>query len=90
MAKKPSANDGDLEMLAGSTEDDFIEAMTSVKEYELLYSQFSILSRFASLASKLCQAAVLVSGCTGILLTAERRIEITCNSLPCEVHVCFW
>ena len=53
--QKAAANDGDeLDLISGTTEDDFTEAMTHIRERELLYGNTSLLSKFGSMVSEIC------------------------------------
>ena len=54
-AKKgePSEQD-ELDLIGGTTEDDFTEAMTHIREKELLYGEKSLLSNFGPLVTELC------------------------------------
>ncbi|KAG0647127.1 xcap-d2 [Hyphodiscus hymeniophilus] len=51
-AAKEAADD--LDMIGGTTEDDFTEAMTHIRERELLYGQNSLLANFGPLVSEIC------------------------------------
>ena len=51
-AAKEAADD--LDMIGGTTEDDFTEAMTHIRERELLYGENSLLSNFGPLVSEIC------------------------------------
>ena len=44
----------DLDMIGGTTEDDFTEAMTHIRERELLYGETSLLASFGPLVSEIC------------------------------------
>lgn len=44
----------DLDMIGGTTEDDFTEAMTHIRERELLYGNNSLLANFGPLVSEIC------------------------------------
>ncbi|KAH8779334.1 armadillo-type protein [Hyaloscypha finlandica] len=44
----------DLDMIGGTTEDDFTEAMTHIRERELLYGENSLLANFGPLVSEIC------------------------------------
>lgn len=45
----------DLDMVGGTTEDDFSDAMAHIREKELLYGKASLLSRFGPLAADICR-----------------------------------
>ncbi|KIN00875.1 hypothetical protein OIDMADRAFT_103603 [Oidiodendron maius Zn] len=51
-AAKEAADD--LDMIGGTTEDDFTEAMTHIRERELLYGGNSLLANFGPLVSEIC------------------------------------
>lgn len=51
-ATKEAADD--LDMIGGTTEDDFTEAMTHIRERELLYGENSLLANFGPLVSEIC------------------------------------
>jgi len=44
----------DLDMIGGTTEDDFTEAMNQIRERELLYGETSLLSHFGSMVAEIC------------------------------------
>ncbi|RLV93391.1 Condensin complex subunit 1 [Spathaspora sp. JA1] len=46
--------DNELEMIGGTSEDDFTDAVIHVKEKELLYGDNSMLARFGPLAKEIC------------------------------------
>lgn len=50
------AEDNELEMIGGTSEDDFADAVIHVKEKELLYADNSLLKSFGSLARKICSS----------------------------------
>ncbi|WBW72186.1 condensin complex non-SMC subunit Cnd1 [Schizosaccharomyces osmophilus] len=49
-----SANQSEFDLITGTSEDDFAEAMTFIRERELLYGENSLLSRFAPLVVEVC------------------------------------
>ncbi len=51
-AAKEAADD--LDMIGGTTEDDFTDAMAHIRERELLYGENSLLSNFGPLVSEIC------------------------------------
>lgn len=51
-ANKPESDD--LDMIGGTTEDDFTEAMAHIRERELLYGPNSLLANFGPLVSEIC------------------------------------
>ena len=53
--KKGSSEDQDeLDLIGGTTEDDFTEAMAHIRERELLYGENSLLSNFGPLVTEIC------------------------------------
>lgn len=50
--KNGSANE--LEMIGGTSEDDFADAISFIKEKELLYGEHSILARFGPMVREIC------------------------------------
>ena len=44
----------ELDLIGGTTEDDFTEAMTHIRERELLYGETSLLSKFGPLVVEIC------------------------------------
>lgn len=51
--KDPTGGD-ELDLIGGTTEDDFTEAMNHIRERELLYGEKSLLSNFGPLVTELC------------------------------------
>lgn len=51
-AAKEAADD--LDMIGGTTEDDFTDAMAHIRERELLYGQNSLLAHFGPLVTEIC------------------------------------
>ena len=52
---KPAGVDQDeLDLISGTTEDDFTEAMTHIRERELLYGENSLLSKFGGMVTEIC------------------------------------
>lgn len=55
LAEKPSDTEQDeLDLIGGTTEDDFTEAMAHIRERELLYGQNSLLANFGPLVTEIC------------------------------------
>lgn len=53
--KEPQEEEGDeLDLIGGTTEDDFTEAMAHIRERELLFGPTSLLSLFGPLVSEIC------------------------------------
>ncbi|KAG0643467.1 armadillo-type protein [Tuber brumale] len=52
--KKGGEEPDDLDLIGGTTEDDFTEAMGIIRERELLYGEKSILSNFGPLCTEIC------------------------------------
>jgi len=49
-----SAEDDELDLIGGTTEDDFTDAMNHIRERELLYGENSLLSNFGPLVEEIC------------------------------------
>ena len=47
-------NDSELDLIGGTTEDDFTEAMAHIRERELLYGENSLLTNFGPLVTEIC------------------------------------
>ncbi|KAK3936931.1 condensin-like protein [Diplogelasinospora grovesii] len=53
--KTPAPEEGDeLDLIGGTTEDDFTEAMAHIRERELLYGPSSLLAMFGPMVSEIC------------------------------------
>lgn len=52
--KGASTDQDELDLIGGTTEDDFTEAMTHIRERELLYGENSLLSHYAPMVTELC------------------------------------
>ncbi|KAL9000825.1 MAG: hypothetical protein Q9169_000579 [Polycauliona sp. 2 TL-2023] len=52
--KNAPAEQDELDLIGGTTEDDFTEAMTHIRERELLYGSNSLLSHYAPLVTEIC------------------------------------
>lgn len=48
------AEDNELDLIGGTTEDDFTEAMAHIRERELLYGENSLLTNFGPLVAEIC------------------------------------
>ncbi|KAL9100937.1 MAG: hypothetical protein Q9163_003752 [Psora crenata] len=53
-AKSAGTDEQELDLIGGTTEDDFTEAMTHIRERELLYGERSLLANFGPLVAELC------------------------------------
>lgn len=53
-SEKEKEDADELDLIGGTTEDDFTEAMTHIRERELLYGPTSLLSLFGPLVSEIC------------------------------------
>lgn len=51
---KEKGEENELEMIGGTSEDDFADAVIYIKEKEILYSESSILARFAPMVKEIC------------------------------------
>lgn len=52
--KSAAVDQDELDLIGGTTEDDFTEAMTHIRERELLYGGSSLLSNFGPLVTEIC------------------------------------
>ncbi|KAK2877834.1 hypothetical protein FQN49_001152 [Arthroderma sp. PD_2] len=52
--KDDAAEDDELDLIGGTTEDDFTEAMAHIRERELLYGDNSLLTHFGPLVTEIC------------------------------------
>ncbi|KAI9873863.1 MAG: Condensin complex subunit, partial [Pleopsidium flavum] len=52
--KRASVDNDELDLIGGTTEDDFTEAMAHIRERELLYGEKSLLANFGPLVTELC------------------------------------
>lgn len=52
--KKDDQADNELDLIGGTTEDDFTEAMAHIRERELLYGENSLLTNFGPLVTEIC------------------------------------
>src|SRR5690606_15182972 len=55
-ASKDTADQDELDLIGGTTEDDFAEAMAHVREKELLYGEKSLLKHFGPLVTEICSS----------------------------------
>lgn len=53
-SKTATVDQDELDLIGGTTEDDFTEAMTHIRERELLYGENSLLSNFGPLVTEIC------------------------------------
>ena len=53
-SQTPAEDQDELDLIGGTTEDDFTEAMAHIRERELLYGVNSLLSNFGPLVSEIC------------------------------------
>lgn len=52
--KSADGEHDELDLIGGTTEDDFTEAMSHIRERELLYGEHSLLSNFGPLVTEIC------------------------------------
>lgn len=52
--KKDTNDQDELDLIGGTTEDDFTEAMAHIRERELLYGEKSLLANFGPLVTEIC------------------------------------
>lgn len=55
-ASKEAAEQDELDLIGGTTEDDFAEAMGNIREKELLYGEKSLLRHFGPLVTEICSS----------------------------------
>ena len=53
-SKTATVDQDELDLIGGTTEDDFTEAMAQIRERELLYGDNSLLSNFGPLGTEIC------------------------------------
>lgn len=53
-AANDQTEDNELDLIGGTTEDDFTEAMAHIRERELLYGESSLLTNFGPLVTEIC------------------------------------
>lgn len=53
-SKSEPTEDNELDLIGGTTEDDFTEAMAHIREREILYGSQSLLSNFGPLLTEIC------------------------------------
>ncbi len=54
LKKSAESEQDDLDLIGGTTEDDFTERMSYIRERELLYGEHSLLSNFGPLVTEIC------------------------------------
>ncbi|KAI9659262.1 MAG: Condensin complex subunit [Trizodia sp. TS-e1964] len=57
--KEASEAQDELDLIGGTTEDDFTEAMAHIRERELLYGQQSLLSNFGPMVAEICSNSTM-------------------------------
>ena len=62
--KKKEPDDNELEMIGGTSEDDFTDAVVYIKERELLYGENAILARFGPMVQAICADSAAYSNTT--------------------------
>lgn len=87
--KAPSPSPGDdLDLMAGTTEDDFTEALAHIRERELLYGPSSLLSSFGPLAAEVCSQNTTYPDPTLQAQAALCMAKLMCvSSQYCEMHL---
>lgn len=53
-SKTATVDDAELDLIGGTTEDDFTEAMIHIRERELLYDEKALLANFGPLVTEIC------------------------------------
>ncbi|KAI5776835.1 armadillo-type protein [Geopyxis carbonaria] len=80
--------DDELELIGGTTEDDFTEAMVHIRERELLYGDHSILTNFGPLAAAICGDNVLYKDRNLQAQATLCMAKLMCvSSEYCEEHI---
>lgn len=57
----------ELDLISGTTEDDFTEAMNIIRERELLYGPNSLLSMFGPMVTEICSNNMMYKVRMGVL-----------------------
>ena len=59
----PPAEDNELDLIGGTNEDDFTDAMQHIRERELLYGEKSLLSNFGPMVTEICSSNRMYKVC---------------------------
>lgn len=68
-AKRKDEEQDELDLIGGTTEDDFTEAMTIIRERELLYGPNSLLAMFGMMVAEICANNILYKVCVGLSIS---------------------
>ncbi|KAI1486663.1 condensin component [Biscogniauxia mediterranea] len=88
-APTPAPDEGDeLDLIGGTTEDDFTEAMAHIRERELLFGPQSLLSNFGPLVAEICSRSDIYRD-KGLQAAATLCLaKLMCvSSEYCEAHL---
>jgi condensin complex subunit 1 len=84
----PEEEQDELDLIAGTTEDDFTEAIQHIRERELLYGPTSILSSYGPLVAEICSNNTTYPDSTLQLQAALCMAKLMCvSSEYCESHL---
>jgi condensin complex subunit 1 len=84
----PEEEQDDLDLIGGTTEDDFTEAIAHIRERELLYGPTSLLSSFGPLVAELAANNVAYNDTTLQAQAALCLAKLMCvSSEYCETHL---
>ncbi|KAG5363441.1 Condensin complex subunit 1 [Yarrowia sp. B02] len=79
-AKSGEAGDDDMEQIGGTSEDDFSEIITSVREREILYGDNSLLAQFGPLVVEVCSNNLKYSSETLQIAASSCLSKLMCVS----------
>ena len=88
-SKTPAPEEGDeLDLIGGTTEDDFTEAMAHIRERELLFGPQSLLANFGPMVAEICSRSDIYRD-KGLQAAATLCLaKLMCvSSEYCEVHL---
>ena len=79
--------DNELDLIGGTNEDDFTDAMQNIRERELLYGHNSLLTNFGPMVSEICANNVMYKVCStlgsSINFAKQVRTWIYRRAQPC-------
>ncbi|KAF2670999.1 hypothetical protein BT63DRAFT_477558 [Microthyrium microscopicum] len=85
---EPAEEQDDLDLIGGTTEDDFTEAMAHIRERELLYGETSLLARFGTLVGQICSQPKVYADITLQSQAALCMAKLMCvSSEYCATHL---
>ncbi|KAH8645685.1 condensin component [Xylariales sp. PMI_506] len=87
-APAPEDEGDELDLIGGTTEDDFIEAMAHIRERELLFGPHSLLTNFGPMVAEICSRSDIYRD-KGLQAAATLALaKLMCvSSEYCEVHL---